>query len=81
MDAKEKDEKILYYLAKVVQDLALKNYPEIVKTIQKLLEIDEKADYYGIVGLAEFKLGEHEDSIVHLNRAIELSQERIIIAI
>ena len=28
MDAKEKDEKILYYLAKVVQDLALKNYKE-----------------------------------------------------
>ena len=56
-----------------MQDLALKNYPEIVKTIQELLEIDEKADYYGIVGLAEFKLGEYEDSIVHLNRAIELS--------
>ena len=45
MDAKEKDEKILYYLAKVVQDLALKNYTEIVKTIKELLEIDEKADY------------------------------------
>ena len=37
MDAKEKDEKILYYLAKVVQDLALKNYTEIVKTIKELL--------------------------------------------
>ena len=35
MDAKEKDEKILYYLAKVVQDLALKNYTEIVKKIKE----------------------------------------------
>ena len=73
MDAKEKDEKILYYLAKVVQDLALKNYTEIVITIKELLEIDEKADYYGIIGLAEYKLGEYEDSITHLDKAIELS--------
>lgn len=73
MDAKEKDEKILYYLAKVVQDLALKNYAEIVKTIKELLEIDEKADYYGIIGLAEFKLGLYDESIAHLERAISIS--------
>lgn len=73
MDAKEKDEKIVVYLTKIVQDLGEKKYDSIILTIKELLEIDEKADYYGIIGLAEFKLGYFDDAIAHLNRAIELS--------
>lgn len=72
MDAREKEEKIVLYLTKIVQDLETKNYEEIVKNINLLLEIDEKPDYYGIIGLAEFKLQNYESSINYLNRAIEL---------
>lgn len=72
MDAKEKDNKIVMYLTKIVQDLGEKKYDSIIVTIKELLQIDEKADYYGIIGLAEFKLGYYEDAILHLNRAIEL---------
>lgn len=72
MDAKEKDSKIIMYLGKIVQDLGEKKYGLIIETIKELLQIDEKADYYGIIGLAEFKLGYYDDAIAHLNRAIEL---------
>lgn len=72
MDAKEKDNKIVMFLTKIVQDLGEKKYDSIIVTIKELLQIDEKADYYGIIGLAEFKLGYYEDAISHLNRAIEL---------
>lgn len=70
---KEKDDKIVFYLSKIVQDLGDKNYEEIVKNVKLLLEIDVKADYYGIIGLAEFKLKNYEDAIKHLNQANNLS--------
>lgn len=72
MDAKEKEEKVVYYLTQIVQYLGEKKYEDIVQMINELLQIDEKADYYGIIGLAEFKLGRYDDAIKHLNRANEL---------
>ncbi len=73
LSAKEKDDKIVFYLTKIVQYLGEKKYEEIVENVKLLLEIDVKADYYGIIGLAEFKLKKYKDAIEDLHKANELS--------